>query len=166
MLTTEQLVVLKNAIQADPAFAPFLAVGDDGSIAAAFNVKASPVFYVYRDSVSQDEIMGNGFDWVRVDNLSVGKARIWEWLFANDNRSINPSKPNVRAGIVECWKGTAADVAVRTSVFSHCQREATRGEKLFATGNGTSIDENGNGPGVAVFSGEITPYHVAKALRG
>lgn len=166
MLTAQQLPALAAAIQADPAFATFLAAGDDGSIAAAFNLPAAPTFWVYRDAVTQDEIMLNGFDWVRVDNLSAGKARIWEWLFKNDSRTINPAKANVRAGIVECWKGTAADVAVRVAVFAHCQRPATRGERLFATGAGTTIDQDGNGPGLAVFSGDITSTDVARALRG
>jgi len=92
---------------------------------------------VWKSSVQQDEIMQNGFDWVRVDNLSVGKARIWEWLFDNQSATFNPSKINVRAGIDECWKGTAADLAVRAAVYVHCKRPANVLEKLFATGDGT-----------------------------
>ena len=111
----------------------------DGSfeIARLLNQTASPDFIVWKSVVGQDEIMQNGFDWVQVDNLSVGKARIWEWLFNNESRRLNPSKPNVRAGIDECWKGTAAMLAVRAAVYVHCKRKATVIEKLFATGTGT-----------------------------
>jgi hypothetical protein len=138
MLTTEQKATLKAFILATPELAA-QPMNSDGAyaIADALKLPATPEFIVWRSSVSQDEIMQNGFDWVRVDNLSVGKARIWEWLFSNDQRSMNPSKINVRAGIDECWKGTAADLAVRAAVYVHCKRAANILEKLFATGTGT-----------------------------
>lgn len=138
MLTDAQKTALAADVAKDPAFAE-LPRNSDGAyaVAAAYNLPASPEFIVWRTSVSQDEIMQNGFDWVRVDNLSVGKARIWEWLFNNQSRSMNPSKINVRAGIDETWKGTAADLAVRAAVYAHCTRAATRAEKLFSTGTGT-----------------------------
>jgi hypothetical protein len=137
MLTTEQLQTLKTAILADQSASTMYAEGNLGGLADYYNAPASPSFWVWRDSVSQDEIMQNGFDWVRVDNLSVGKARIWEWLFANEARAINPSKVNVRAGIDEAWKGTAADLAVRAAIYVHCRRAASRVEKLLATGAGS-----------------------------
>lgn len=138
MLTTAQAQAIKAVILADPALAG-LPMNSDGAfaIADALNLEASPAFVVWRTSVPQDEITQNGFTWTEIDNLSVGKARIWEWLFLNATRSMNPSKPNVRAGIVECWSGTAGKVAVQTSVFSHCKRNATRAEKALATGTGT-----------------------------
>jgi hypothetical protein len=137
-LTEQQQAALAADVALDPAFAS-LPHNSDGAyaVAQAYNELASPDFIVWRSSVSQDEIMQNGFDWVRVDNLSVGKARIWEWLFSNQTRSMNPSKVNVRAGIDETWKGTAADLAVRAAVYAHCTRAATRAEKLFASGTGT-----------------------------
>src|SRR5262245_24937125 len=49
-------------------------------VAKWYNLVAVPAFQVYRTSVPMSEIMLNGFDWTRVDNLSVGKARIWEWM--------------------------------------------------------------------------------------
>ena len=45
---------------------------------------------------------------------------------------------NVRAGIEAVWVGTAADLAVRAAVYGHCKRNATRGQKLFSTGTGTT----------------------------
>ncbi len=156
--------------QQNATLAAHIAVSDDmntlppGSdsafeIAALLNAPATPDFYIWKATVSQDEIMQNGFDWVRVDNLSVGKARIWEWLFANPDRSINPSKANVRAGIDECWKGTAADLAVRAAVYVHCKRNATRAEKLFATGTGTDAE-----PATMVFEGSLSYYDVQAAM--
>ena len=105
--------------------------------------------------------MQNGFDWVRVDNLSVGKARIWEWLFDNAQAAISPSKDNVRAGIAECWRGTAADLAVQAAVLTHCRRACTRGERYFASGTGTEAT-----PGkLGIFEGLLSAQDISDALR-
>lgn len=140
-MTPEQIVVFRAALLAetDPELVGYRTNGQTPLIVQWYQRNATPDFWVWRTQVTQDEIMQNGFDWVRVDNLSVGKARIWEWLFDNPSRSINPSKENVRAGIAEAWKGTAADVAVRDAVLSHCRRLCTRVERLFAVGVGTTV---------------------------
>lgn len=159
MLTNGQLLILKAALLAetDPELVALRDAGSTGLIAEWLNQPSSVI--VWRTSVPQDEIMQNGFDWVQVDNLTVGKARIWEWLFSNESRSINPSKPNVRAGIDECWKGTAAMLAVRATVYVHCKRAATRAEKLFASGTGT-----GASPANLVFEGQVNDYDVVQSL--
>ena len=150
-LTPEQQATLKAAILADSALNQIYTDGDLGALATALNADSSTI--VWRSSVTQDEIMQNGFDWVGVDNLSVGKARIWEWLFDNATRTFNPSKVNVRAGIAETWKGTAADLAVREAVYAHCKRSATVLEKLFATGTGTT-----QSPALLGVEGDISWY--------
>lgn len=135
-MTPSQLVALKADILADPTLAA-QAGSPDGrfAIAAAYNLPAFPAWYVWRTAVTEAEIFNNGMDWARVDNLSVGKARIWEWMFKFG--TTNPSKPNVRAGIDAAWVGTAADLAVRAAVYTHCKRTATRAQKLFSTGTGS-----------------------------
>lgn len=138
MLTPEQNLIVKNYVLADPALSQLPPSADSAfAIAAALSVTASPAFIVWKSSVTQDEIMQNGMDWTRVDNLSVGKARIWDWMFNNAQGTCNPSKANVRAGINATWVGTAADLAVRASVYTHCKRSATILEKLLATGTGS-----------------------------
>ena len=145
MLTTEQLATLRTHIEQSPDMNT-LPPGSDSAfqIAALLNEKAVPDFYIWKESVTNAEILQNGMDWLRVDNLAAGKARIWEWMFQFG--AVNPSKANVRAGIAEVWKGTAADNAVRLSVFQHCQTLATRLQKLFATGAGTATTVDGVGP--------------------
>jgi hypothetical protein len=96
-------------------------------------------------------------DWTRVDNLTVGKARIWDWLCRLG--SFNPAKANVRAGIDAAWVGTAADLAVRANVYTHCKRTATRAEALYAVGSGTDAS-----PSVLAFEGNITTADVVAAL--
>jgi hypothetical protein len=165
-LTPQQLATLKADILASPDLAAQPMTNDGAfAIAAAYKLPAQPDFWVWSTLVQQDSIMQNGFDWLRVDNLTVGKARIWEWLFANPQRAINPSKANVRAGIGETWKGTAADNAVRLAVFQHCQRLANRAEKLFAVGDGTSTTVDGIGPATMTFEGSLQYTDVVEARQ-
>ncbi len=147
-LSPEQKNALKAHILATQDTAALFTDGNLSGVTDLLNLAAAPAFIVWRTEVGDAEIMQNGFDWTRVDNLSVGKARVWEWLFRFG--SINAGKANVRAGIDQVWQGTAADLAVRAAVYAHCKRAATRLEKLFATGTGTTND-----PGVLVVEGAI-----------
>jgi len=135
MLTAAQRTALKAAILATPEVAQMFTDGNLSGVADYYNAQAVPDFTVWKTQVTRTEIMQNGFDWARVDNLSIGKARVWEWMFQEGD--ANPSKANVRAGIEAVWVGTAADLAVRAAVYVHCKRLATRIEKLFATGTGS-----------------------------
>lgn len=137
-LTNAQKLVLKNWIVANNGGA------FDGTAVAALNAPASPTFFVYRSSVPIDEIMSNGFDWTRVDNAASNKWRIWEAMTALG--TINPSRVNIRAGINEAWP-LAANDAHRLAIFGHCQRAATVGERLLASGAGTTVSNAGVGPG-------------------
>jgi len=156
-LTTQQKQTLKAFILSDPVLSQF-PTNSDGSYAIAdlLNKPADPAFVVWKTDVSIDEIMRNGMDWARVDNLSVGKARIWDWL--GRLGTINAAKVNVRAGIDAAWVGTAADLAVRAAVYTHCKRSATVLEKLFATGAGTDAT-----PATMVIEGAIGYQQVDEA---
>lgn len=156
-LSPEQLPALKAHIEADPTLSALPNTSDGNfAVASLLNLPAAPAFVVWRTSVALTEIMSNGFDWARVDNLSVGKARIWDWMFRIG--SIDPSKPNIRAGIDATWVGTAADLAVRAAVYVHCKRAATRAEKLYATGAGSDA-----APATMGFSGAVTSTEVETA---
>lgn len=128
------LATLKADILADPAFAQPGIYAED--IARAYNLLATPEWIVWKTAVDPDEIMRNGMDWTRVDNLTIGKARIWDWMTSLG--TFDASKPNIRAGIDATWVGTAPDLAVRATVYTHCKRVATRGEKLLSIGTGTT----------------------------
>lgn len=157
MLTTVQLQALKAAILADPALAALpMTSGAAAMIAEVMNEPASPTYVVWRTDVPLEEIMRNGMDWTRVDNLSVGKARIWDWL--SRLGTINASQANVRAGIEAAWVGAQADLAVRAAVFGHCKRGATRAEKLLASGTGSDAS-----PGTMTFEGALTSEDVQAA---
>lgn len=157
MLNSTQKQVLKTHITNDAILAAKPNTLDGAwDIANALNQVASPDFIVWKTSVDTDSVMKNGMDWTRVDNLSVGKARIWEWMTRPG--SFNPSKANVRAGIDATWVGTAADLLVRAAVYVHCKRQATIVEKLFASGTGSNAS-----PAVMDFEGQISPQDVYDA---
>ena len=160
MLTTAQLQTLKAAIfaETDPVFVAKRNAFETEAMADWFNAPSAKI--VWRTSVTQDEIQLNGFDWVQVDNLTVGKARIWEWLFRNAETAINPSKSNIRAGIDEAWKGTAAMLAVRAAIYVHCKRAASRLEALFATGTGTDAD-----PALLGYEGTVRGSEIVLAFN-
>lgn len=160
-LNDAQLLAFNSALfaETDPVLVGYRDSGATPLIAAWYNAQRTPALVVWKTKLYLEEIIQNGFDWVRVDNLSVGKARIWEWMFGGEDRSINPSKPNVRAGIAEVWKGTQADLAVQASVLAHCKRNATRIEALFATGTGTTAD-----PATMAFVESLSEYDVSRAM--
>ena len=138
-LTTAQIATLRTDILADATLAPKCVPYGDGpyDITAAYNLPKSPTFYVWKTSVNLTDIVTSAaWDWTRVDNLSVGKARIWEWMFKSG--SIDASQSNVRAGIDATWVGTQADLNVRAAVYTMLYQPATRMQALFATGTGTT----------------------------
>jgi len=159
MLTPAQMATMKANILATPALNA-QPNNSDGAffIANYYNQTASPAFIVWRSLVLQDDVMLNGFDWARVDNLSAGKARIWEWMFDNESRAFNPSQPNTRAGIDAVWVGTQADLDVRAAVYVRCKRSATRGEQLLASGTGSDAT-----PATMSFEGQLSYQDVQNA---
>ena len=59
VLTSSQLTVLKADIIADPALNVFPNNSDGAfAIAVVYNLVASPAFWVWRSSVSRDELVG------------------------------------------------------------------------------------------------------------
>lgn len=152
-LTTEQKALIKAYVEANPELYGSIPHTHDGAydLNDKLSLVADPAFIVWKTSVDPDEIMRNGMDWARVDNLTAGKARIWEWM--TKLGSFNASKANVRAGIDATWVGTAADLAVRAQVYSHCKRPATIIEKILATGTGTDAS-----PAIMGYEGK--PYYL------
>lgn len=155
-LTPQQQQTLKALAQADSTAAGYIATGDDAALAAWFNTTTG--YIVWRTSVKRDDLQAEGFDWAQVDNLTTGQARIWDWIFDSTN-SLNPSQVGVRNGITECWKGTAAKVAVGAYVLSQSKRAANRAEAALASGAGTT-----GSPGTLSATGALTPAE-ASSIR-
>ena len=133
----------------------------DFAIAAAYNLTATPNYFVWKPSVVVNDLMLAPFDWTRVDNLTVGKARIWDWM--GQVGIIDPSQANIRAGINACFSVAVGDAPCRQAMFNGSQRLATRVEKLFATGTGTATTDLGVGPSVMGFEGPLSYQDVSAA---
>lgn len=160
MLTSAQLLTLKADILADSNFNSQPHNSDGAfAIAAVYNADATPAFVVWKSSVTRDEVQAlDAFDWTLVDNLTVGKARIFDWMFMR-GVAIDPSKANIRAGIAACFVGSAPLVTMQTAILTSFKRNATRFEKLFATGTGTTVS-----PAVAVLIGSLDYNDIVAAM--
>jgi len=159
MLTSAQKPILKAYIAADATLAAWYATGRMAEeVANALNLPAVPEFVVWKSAVTPDEIMKDGMDWTQIDNLTVGKARIWEWMTRLG--AFDASKPNIRAGIDAAWVGTAAMLAVRAAVYTHCKRAATRAEMALATGTGTTAS-----PATMGYEGALVYADVDAAMN-
>jgi hypothetical protein len=164
MLTAPQKTALKNAIDADPALVG-LANSPDNAIAIAeiFNLAASPDFWVWRTKISESEITqlpgpdATNWSWNTYKTQSVTEQNTWVRMF-NSTYTINPSLANVRAGIADIFQGSAAQNTQRTHVLACCRRKATRAERLFATGTGSTAD-----PGTMVLEGKLLWQDVQEA---
>jgi len=173
-LTTAQLQSLKAAIVADDAFNAFEAnPTPDGAfaVADAFNLAATPDFWVWRTSVSKSELVnmqstdadgsttrsfiwaGNGFI-----TRSVGEQAAWQELF-NGTGTVNPSLPNVRQAFTEIFSGTGNAASNRTHLANVGRRKAKRIEKVYATGTGTAAS-----PATMTFEGSIAYQDVLNAM--
>ena len=147
-----QLQALKAAILAESALAAAIAAGNNGIILDYMN--SDSTFVVWKTKVLAQQVMEDAFIWTDVDALTVGKARIWDWLTRFG--SFNAAKATVRQGLSDCF---GAGSAMATAITPQLKRFSTRAEKVFATGTGT-----GGTPGLLVFEGKIVSNDVAQAL--
>jgi hypothetical protein len=153
-LTEQQETALKNAIQADATANAFPNTADGNEALAAYmNMAASPAFIVWRTAVDVNVIMKQGFDWTEVDGLTVAKARIWEWM--SRLGTIDASSANIRAALQQVF---GSGTVTFNQTLPLMKREATRFEKVFTTGTGTT-----NAPGTIVVEGPVDGQHISDA---
>ncbi len=160
-LTSAQLTTLRSNILASELSAKCAPFGDGPfDIAAAYNLKASPSFVVRRSRVQTDEI-GPVLNYVAVANLTT----------ANRDRAttfimLNPGSFSPTADVETYWSDTFGGTlggqgqATRDALAVLWRREATRFERVFATGTGTSV-----APGALVVEGTLSPAVVAQACQ-
>lgn len=167
MLSASQLATLKTDILADATFNG-VANNSDGNqqIADAYNLSAAPDYWVWKTRVTKSELVtsvssdGTTFSWTGAGFItrSQGERDAWRELF-DDQGTCNPSLVNVRTAFTDIFSGgTAPAPANRTHLATVARRKATRAEKLFATGAGTTAS-----PSLLVFEGNVTFEDVDKA---
>jgi hypothetical protein len=164
-LTTAQLTALKNDIAVDPVLSLKPNTSDGAfDIAAAYNALADPDFWVWRTNVTKSELTnstgpdGTTFTWAGNGFItrSAGEQAAWGELFASG--SIDASKANVRQAFVDIFSGTGNAAANRTHLNAVARRKASRLEKLFATGTGSTAS-----PAVMGYEGTVSGDDVQAA---
>lgn len=145
-MTPAQFLTLKTAALADQTAESYIATGNDQALADWFNA-VDTSYYVWRTAIQPSEYR-EAVVWTEVDALTVGKARIWEWITQAMTMPIDASKTNVRQGIADCW---ASNTTTRANLLTATKRNTTRAEKLLATGAGTS-----GSPSVMGYEGNLS----------
>jgi hypothetical protein len=129
-LTSAQRTALVTDIAADSTLSQLQHNSDGASaVAAAYNLTASPDFWVWRMIPVSEYKGAGGIVWTEVDTLTVAKARIFEWLTGNLTLPIDAADTNVQAGIGNAF---AVGTTTRANLTTLGRERATRAEKLFA----------------------------------
>lgn len=155
-LSQSQLASLKADIIADAVLNAIPNTPDGAfQIAAAYNLTASPDFWVWRTFIAQHELVsvtspdGTTWSWTIYIARSQGERDGWREMFA-DTGGINAALPNVRQGLNDIFSG-GTGAAQRTHLLAMGRRKSTRAEKLFATGTGSTAS-----PATMTFEGNLT----------
>jgi hypothetical protein len=163
-LTTEQLTRLRDDIASHPIWGSVAHTGDNAfTIASAYNLPASPDFWVYRTSLAEQEIYeatsseSTTWSWTTYMAQTVTERDAWMLMFRPGQ--INPSLPQARAGITQIFSGnTQPQIAQRTHLTALFRRRATEAEQLFVTtGAGTTAS-----PATMGHEGPITMSDVTQ----
>ena len=177
-LTAPQLQALKADILANPDLAAQPA-GPDGSfaIAALYNLEASPIFVVWR-TVTPIADIENAITWANFTPTDTPDAsQTWMnralacqgkqfnlQIMIQGKALISSGRANIRAGLNDATTNIPSGVGGALlsggwlTIKAAMTRNATRAERLFATGTGTS-----GTPGDLVFEGKLTYQDIEQA---
>lgn len=154
-LNAAQSAALKADILADATLNAFPNNSDGAfEIAKAYNLPASPAFVVWRSTLTPDlsrtAIVAGA---VQLDNLTAGKRDALLYLAQG---SLDCRKTEVRPAIDDLC---GSQNTLKASLLAAEKRNATRAEKLFATGTGSDA-----APATTTFEGTLT-YQDVEAAR-
>lgn len=187
MLTTAQQATLKAAILAenDPVFVAARNARNDTALAAFYNEQSSPAFYVWRSSVNTDNI-SDAINWALLtpadvpnvgDSAQVAAAQTTRALICQAKQinlqimlqgrsAIDATKLRVRQALTDSLQNVpsgasgASQDAGWAQVKATMYRQVTRGERLYATGTGTT-----GVPGLAGWEGEVSTNDISAVLN-
>jgi hypothetical protein len=167
VLTPAQLTTLKNDITANSDLNALPNTPDGNfEIARLYNLNPAVDFWVWRTKVSKDELVGSTsvdgtvFNWTGTGYITraQGERDAFNAIF-DGGGFVNPSLVSVRQAFADIFSGnTAPAPANRTHLNTVARRKATRFEKVFATGTGSTAS-----PGSLVIEGRVTPDVVSQA---
>lgn len=142
-LTSAQQATFRTAVKANQAVAAAYAAKDTDAIAAAYNVVASPNYWIWRASVTKDEFVnstsvdGTTFSWTAFINRSQGERDAFGQIFMNAGQAVNPSLAPVQQAFTDIFSG-AGGAATRAHMAAISRKLATIFAKLYAVGNGAA----------------------------
>lgn len=163
MLKLAQYQTLKAAIAAetDTNFVALRNSGAVGAMAEWYNENST--FIVWKTALTEQDITslvsseGTTWDWALFMSRQQGERDGWNRMF-NGTYTINPSLPQVRAGINAIFSGSGAGQI--SHLLAMGKRPARRGEALFATGTGTTAT-----PGLLTFEGILSGNDIITAIN-
>ena len=160
-LTTAQLQTLKTAILAetDPAFVTARTNGQTSLMSDFYNTDST--FVVYKTSETLAAI-GKTINYVAFEALVTSNLEKLNTFQALNPVSITPTRLDVRTFFANVFSGALGGQgqATRDALEALWRRFATKGEKLYATGTGTTL-----APGALVFEGSITDANINAAME-
>ena len=164
-LPQQHWAALKAAIAADPVLSLLPHTTDDAvAVATAFNLVASPDYWVWRTFVTEEEITakpsvdGTVWSWSAYIARSQGERDGWDRIMG---RGINPSLTQDRSAVADIFSGSANSApAQRTHLNAVGRRKALRIEKLLIVAGGLGTTAS---PSTMQFEGQIDGDDVQRA---
>jgi hypothetical protein len=153
-LSTAQLAALKAALlsESDPVFVAARQALNWPAMIAFYNSDSS--FVVWRSAVTVAE-MQSVYVWSEI--LLLTQQQFNALTLMQSQGVLTPAVGNVRTGMAEILAAAPATLAALSAL---AKRPALRGERVFATGTGTT-----NSPGNLVIEGAVTERTLTLALN-
>jgi hypothetical protein len=167
VLSESDYAILKTDITVthQAEFAAAVAASDDTTIAAAYNLVASPSCWVWGTAIAEranyetTTDIGTTWDWDLYSALQQGNRDSWVRMFATG--PLDASHDNNRAALAKIFKAPAA--AQATHVLAVWRRQALRGEALYVTPLTGACSTTT--PAKVTWEGPLTGRQIGHALR-
>jgi hypothetical protein len=160
-MTPAQLATLKTAIaaEADPTFVGYRTNGQTTLMADWYN--GASTFIVFKTSETVASV-GLAVNYVAFEALTTANLEKINTFTRLNMASFAPSKSDIRSFWSNVFSGALGGFgqATRDAFDALWRRFATRAERLFVTGTGTTLD-----PGALVFEGLVTDVDIIAALN-
>jgi hypothetical protein len=160
--TEEHLDALAADIAADPGLST-LPKNSDGAwaIAQAYNLPASPDFWVWKTSLMEQDVYEATVDdaswnWATYKAQTLQDRDSWATMWRPGQ--VNPALAQTRSGWQAIFGGQGASQVQQNYLLAVGRRVATRTEKLYATGPGTTAQ-----PATMTFEGTLSPSIVEQS---
>ncbi len=140
-----------QALEADPTNAD-----KAFAVAALYNQAAAPAFVVWRTNVPVKDAK-QAMVWTEFIGRSQGERDAWQFMLSNG--ILNAADANVRQGILDIFSGPSGAQS-RANLTAIAKRNATRAEKVMATGTGSNAS-----PATMGFEGSLSYQDVLAAMQ-